>query len=463
MKKTIYIILIFCAVLQSSCDKQIDLNAKDLNLFIPEEALKKPEDMQALLNSCYDATANMMNGRFQAANDLLADDIVTLQNNGNYLGIYNRNSNQFNGVIGDIYSQPYFSIYRINVMDLYYDQIAGLSASDIKRMKGEGRFLRALCHFETVKLWAQPWGFTSDNSHLGIILRERAKNEPLPRSSVAASFNLIISDLLFAIDNLPETNDVYADKMAAKALLAKVYFHIGKYSDALPLLNEVINSSKYSLSDSLNRFDRASCQSEIVFGFVAKNAFELQRGDAFRSNYSTKGTAQLGISNDLYNLIHADTTDRRNNFLKTVVKDGVQTILTTKFDLQTVFACPYITLTELLLTRAECLGMLNSNISQGVDDLNKIIRRAYGSSTTRALSASADAATLLSETRLQRRLEMFCEGDRLQQFKRIAVASTNNPQEIRGAKWNCPGMILQFPGSEGTSANFIYNPTTVCN
>jgi len=463
MKKTIYIIILLCAILQSSCDKQIDLNAKDLNLFIPEEALKTPDDMQALLNSCYDATANMMNGRFQAASDLLADDIVPLQNNGNYLGIYNRNSNQFNGVIGDIYSQPYFSIYRINVMDIYYSQIAGLAANDIKRMKGEGRFLRALCHFETVKLWAQPWGFSSDNSHLGIVLRERAKNEPLPRSSVLASFNLIISDLSYAIDNLPESNDVYADKMAAKALLAKVYFHIGKYNEALPLLNDVINSNKYTLSDSLNRFDRASTQSEIVFGFVAKNAFELQRADAFRSNYSSKGTAQLGVSNDLYNLIHTDTTDRRNNLLKVIVKDGVQTILTTKFDLSTVFACPYITLTELLLTRAECIGMLNSNINQGVDDLNKIIKRAYGASSTRVLNSSADAVTLITETRLQRRLEMFCEGDRLQQFKRIAAASNNNPQEIRGAKWNCPGMILQFPGSEGTSANFIYNPTTVCN
>ena len=113
MKKTIYIIILFCAILQSSCDKQIDLSAKDLNIFIPEEALKKPEDMQALLNSCYDATANMMNGRFQIASDLLADDIVPLQNNGDYLGIYNRNSNQFNGVIGGLYSQPYYSIYRI--------------------------------------------------------------------------------------------------------------------------------------------------------------------------------------------------------------------------------------------------------------------------------------------------------------------------------------------------------------
>lgn len=463
MKKTIYIIILLLAVIQSSCDKQIDLTAKDLNIFIPEEALKKPEDMQALLNSCYDATANMMNGRFQIASDLLGDDIVPLQNNGDYLGIYHRNSDQFNGVIGDLYKQPYFSIYRINVMDLYYNQIEGLSANDAKRMKGEGRFLRALCHFEAVKLWAQPWGFTSDNSHLGIILRERAKNEAIARSSVAASFNLIISDLLFAIDNLPESNDVYADKMAAKALLAKVYFHIGKYSDALPLLNEVINSNKYSLSDSLNRYDRFHTKSEIIFGFVADSAFEMQRGDAFRSNYSTKGTAQMGISNDLYNIIHGDTTDRRNNLLKVVVKEGVKTILTNKFDLSGVFACPYITLTELLLTRAECIGMLNSNINQGVDDLNKIIRRAYGSSSTRVLSSSADAPTLLTETRLQRRIEMFCEGDRVQQFKRIALASTNNPQEIRGAKWNCPGMILQFPGSEGTSANFVYNPTTVCN
>jgi hypothetical protein len=458
-------LLLFAIVLffEISCDKQIDLSAKDLNLLIPEEALKTPDDMQALLNSCYDATANMMDGRFQILGDLLADDIFPFINDGSAIGIYNRNSDQFNGLIGNAYSQPYFSIYRINVMDLYYDQIPGMTEEMKNRMKAEGKFLRALCHLETLKLWAQPNKFTPDNSHLGIILRERAKNEALPRSTYAKSIDLIVSDLKYAIDNLPEENGVYANKMGAKALLAKVYFLTANYTEALKYANDVINSGKYTLSDSLNRFDRDLCLSEIIFGFVAKSAVEFQRGAEFRSNYSAKGTTILGVSPQFYNLVNADSSDKRRSMFLSVVESGVTKYKTTKFDLSKVFAYPYVTLTELLLTRAECLAELNTDLTTSFADVNKIIKRAYGNNSSRILQGNESVSTLLDQIRLQRRIEMFAEGDRLQQFKRIAAESSTNPQEIRGAKWNCPGMILQFPSAEGTSSNFVFNPNTICN
>ena len=282
------LVVVFSAILMitfSGCEKNLDVSPDPSFGLNPNEAIKSASDMQKLLNSCYDACANMMSGQFQVISDLLGDDVTApLNNDGNATAVYNRSVAQFNGLTNSAYAQPYYTIYRVNVMDLYYEQVA-FDVGEKERLQGEAAFLRALCHFETVKMWAQPAGFTTDNSHLGIIERSRAKNEVMLRSSVADNYKMIIDDLQNAINLLPLNNGLYATKNAAKALLAKVYFTMGNYAAALPLLNDVIGAG-YVLSDSLNRFKREEVESEIIFGFVTTNsAYDINsRGSVFKSN-----------------------------------------------------------------------------------------------------------------------------------------------------------------------------------
>jgi tetratricopeptide (TPR) repeat protein len=324
--------------------------------------------------------------------------------------------------------------------------------------------LRALCHFETVKLWAQPAGFTADNSHLGIIERTRAKNEVVLRTSVASNYALIISDLQKAISLLPVSNGVYANKNAAKALLAKVYFTMGNYEAALPLLNEVIGSG-YSLSDSLNRFLRSEVESEIIFGFVTtSSAYDINaRGAGFKGSYRNDlNLPTIALSNELYNLLSADTSDRRRKFT-TLINPGQANEIkaSTKFN-HNNFATPYLTLTDMLLMRAEIYA-LQSNAASAILDLGLIVKRAYGVASTRYISLSGlSGQALIDEVRLQRRLEMHLEGDRTIQLKRIGAFHAPS-STIRNAPWKCPGMVLQFPSSAGTVQGFIFNPEGGCN
>lgn len=448
----------------SACEKSLDVNPDPSFGLDPAEAIKSAEDMQKLLNSCYDACANMMNGQFQVISDLLADDVTSpLNNDGNTTAIFNRSVAQFNGATNSAYSQPYYTIYRVNVMDLYYDQVT-FQPGEKERLQGEAAFLRALCHFETVKLWAQPAGFTPDNSHLGIIERTKAKNEVVLRTSVASNYNLIISDLQKAISLLPVTNDVYANKNAAKALLAKVYFTMGNYNAALPLLSEVI-SAGYSLSDSLNRFNRAAVQTEIIFGFTTTNsAYDINtRGSGFKTSYrSDISLPTIGISSELYTLLTSDTTDKRSKFVGLINPGQANEIkISTKYNLNN-FATPYLTLTDMMLMRAEIFA-LQSNPASALLDLGPIVKRAYGETSAKYVSLSAlSGQALLDEVRLQRRLEMHLEGDRLTQLKRIGAFHSPSTT-IRNAPWNCAGMVLQFPASAGTVQGFIFNPEGGCN
>ncbi|MCG9879441.1 MAG: RagB/SusD family nutrient uptake outer membrane protein [Bacteroidia bacterium] len=448
----------------SACEKSLDVSPDPSFGLDPAEAIKSSEDMQKLLNSCYDACANMMNGQFQVISDLLADDVTSpLNNDGNTTAIFNRSVAQFNGATNSAYSQPYFTIYRVNVMDLYYDQVA-FAQGEKERLQGEAAFLRALCHFETVKLWAQPAGFTPDNSHLGIIERTRAKNEVVLRSSVASNYSLIVADLQKAISLLPISNGVFANRNAAKALLAKVYFTMGNYDAALPLLNEVIGAG-YTLSDSLNRFNRAEVESEIIFGFVTTNsAYDINtRGSGFKGSYRNDiNIPTIGLSAELYNLLSSDTTDRRSKFVGLINAGQVNEIkVSTKFNLNN-FATPYLTLTDMLLMRAEIFA-IQSNSGAAILDLGLIVKRAYGETSTKYVSLSAlNGQALIDEIRLQRRIEMHLEGDRLTQLKRIGAFHSTSTT-IRNAPWNCPGMVLQFPASAGTVQGFIFNPEGGCN
>jgi hypothetical protein len=66
--------------------------------------------------------------------------------------------------------------------------------------------------------------------------------------------------------------------------------------------------------------------------------------------------------------------------------------------------------------------------------------------------------------RKQSRLEFPCEGNRVQNLKRIGVKEDPTGSGIvliRGSKWNCDGLALQFPVSENTDV-FIFNTEGGC-
>ena len=62
-------------------------------------------------------------------------------------------------------------IYRCNVLLENMDLVTDLSAEQKARTTAEAKFLRAIGHFELVRMFANPYGFTGDNSHDGIPLR----------------------------------------------------------------------------------------------------------------------------------------------------------------------------------------------------------------------------------------------------------------------------------------------------
>lgn len=162
-----------------------------------------------------------------------------------------------NGIIQDAWANFYNGIFRTNVI---LDKIRGADFDDTlkKQFEAEARFLRALTYFNIVRIWGDA----------PIVLKEISASESLVigRSQVAEVYAAIEVDLVYAVANLPATQDLgRATSGAAKALLGKVYLTEKKYDDAVTVLNQVVG--QYSLLPNVaSVFDVDNkANNEIIF------------------------------------------------------------------------------------------------------------------------------------------------------------------------------------------------------
>ena len=216
--------------------------------------------------------ANAFNGRFQNIPEVMSDHIADpLGLNGEYAQIWRWTSSFFNGSFGGEYRDAYIAIYRANTLIEEVADLEGATADAVARITAEAKFIRALSHYHVVRIWALPYGYTSDNSHLGIPLKVSADQTPQMRATVGDVYAQIEQDLLDAEADLPASNGIFANQMAAKALLAKVYLEMGDFANAKAKAAEVINSGTYSLDPLLtNRFAdhanrKSSCRIHLHF------------------------------------------------------------------------------------------------------------------------------------------------------------------------------------------------------
>ena len=249
---------------------------------------------------------------------------------------------------------------------------------------------------------------------------------------------------------------------AAAGLLAMVYFQMNNYVQAEQYASLVINSGTYAMSDTLDRFPATpEMNPETVFGIVSSNPgadHVDQRTDNFIGNYNAGGVLppNLMLSNELYQFTNLNSADDRLMWMQS----SSGKYKNRRFENKVFFNIPIIYLTELRLIRAECLGEMGGDLSVAIADINAIRDRAFGAGLN-DLSASSTASQVIAAARREYRIETMGEGKWINQLKRIGAKGES--VYVRNAPWNCPGMALQFPNSEFTSALFVGNPEGGCN
>jgi starch-binding outer membrane protein, SusD/RagB family len=106
---------------------------------------------------------------------------------------------------------------------------------------------RAWCNLLLINFYGKPYNAATAATDPGfpLITKADVNGSDYRRASVQQVYDLIVSDLTTAIPGLINTgvpHRVRMSKAAARGLLAKVYIFMGKYAEALPLLNEAISN-----------------------------------------------------------------------------------------------------------------------------------------------------------------------------------------------------------------------------
>ena len=461
--------IIGCTVLFAGCDKMLEFEPGDV--ILAEDAINTADDLQRMLNSNYDVLANVLNGRQQSIAELLTDNMARPYSSLDYTAVWNRETNFFTPTTGGLYTDFYYAIYRANVVVESFDLVEGLDDATKLRLEAESRFVRAVCHWYLVKMWAYPYGYTADNSHLGVPLRTDAVAPPSPRATVAEVYEQIIVDLEFAKANLPNDNGPYASSMAASGFLAHIHFLRQDWSASQAEAERIINSGLYQLDDDLDRYEAGSdsvlagdmINPETVFGitggYFSVNGDSLlnDRSYAFRDNFRQDNNLnpQLTFSGEIYQLFQINQADDRGGWIES---NGVIHKVT-RFDGKQFFNVPIVHLTGVHLLRAMCIAESGGDLATAISDINAIRDRAFGEDQN-DLDAGSGAAEVLTAAREEYRKETLCEGWELDQMKLRGVMGED--ETVRDAPWDCPGSLLQFPNSSTTAAGFILNEEGGC-
>ncbi len=461
--KKILILAVIVSIGFSSCKKWLDQPPVGA---LREDLFNTSSDAQETLNSCYDALANLYDGRIQSISELLTDNITQPNTNNDLRSVYSRQTTFFNSTTNKVYQDLYTVIWRCNTLIDNIDLISDFAPGQKDRLIAEARFLRGFCHWSACKLWAQPYGYTAGNTHPGIPIRDKATADPLLRNSVKEVYDFVIEDLLFAHDNLPETNDIYASRYSASAVLANIYFLMNDYSNTVTYCNEIINSGNFTMLSNHARFPTISYDmnviSESVFGTASKlylagvDTIQDRRCGTFVSYYrKNNGIAELMLSQNFQDFIGLNPADQRKTAW---IEEENNRGFLAKVSASNLFSVPIIHLTELRLIRAEALAELGQELSTAIDDVNAIRLRAYGPGGE--ISASSTATAIINAARVEYRIETIGEGKYLDQLKRRGTKGESII--IRNAPYDCPGMAIQFPNAESTVIGFQLNPEGGC-
>ena len=149
----------------------------------------------------------------------------------------------FDEVSRKMWEEHYITIYRANQVLAHIDEIEFAEESHKADLKAQTLWLRSFYYFYMTALW--------DN--MPLLLEVSSAADQPANSSPEAVFAQLETDLLYAIDNLPETRDAEntarPTKGAAYALLAKVYAQGHKWAEAKTCLEWLIKGKGASYYD----------------------------------------------------------------------------------------------------------------------------------------------------------------------------------------------------------------------
>lgn len=424
----------------TACDGFLD-NSEPVDLLINEVAILTTSDAEATLVGAYNRISDFnAYGYGYTMNAELLTGTVRATGRGNLvfedLQLLNASMSQINGRASGMWQKSYEVINSANNV---IDAIQTIQDEDIEaergRLRGEALFLRAITHWELVRLYGSP----TTGTGVPYITEPGRSADVFPaRETIDANYASIIADLEEADQLLlaAGVSDVgRGTHWAAKAYLAKVYFQRGQNAQAITYVDQIIAGGAFALNANYADAFSPNEDDETIFRMTSTGTDNVAGGLNERFNPNVARGGVFGPSDSYVAILTESAGDSRADLL---FEDNGG-IFYAKYD-QTQFSpqvmnLPIVRYAEILLMKAE--------IDNDVDAINDVRNRA-GLGPLGAVTADAVFA--------ERQKELAFEGDYFHNLKRLQLP-------INGIAWNDNRMTFPIPFVElEANDNLSQNP-----
>ncbi|MFK7807367.1 MAG: RagB/SusD family nutrient uptake outer membrane protein [Saprospiraceae bacterium] len=451
-----FILIIFLAFTCSNCSDFLD--KEPISDLAEDNFFKTGVDAESALVAAYDALQSeyYIFDRFTNG-DAIADNCYAGGDNPNNFQLDEFTVTTTNVNVERDWAFLYEGISRANAV---LDNVPNIEATDITEeriteMLAEASFLRAYHYFQLVNLWGD----------VPLVLEKVSSTDPevvfQPKVSTTEIYEAIISDLEFAVENLPASFDPSqerATKGAANAMLAKAYAHQPNpnWEMVKQHSSEVISSGTYQLvsnyNDLWNPANENSSESIFFFFFIG-GTNEANWGPQLwlPPSITQDGWRKFNTpSNDLIEAFDSENDNVRKN--ASIIFEGGLSWQDPDYPSGTI-PFPFkqreangwsssnnyllIRLADVILLLAEAENELG-NTAGASTALNQIRNRVNLPNTT-----AAGQAELRTAIQKERRLELAFEGHRWFDLKRTGRAVS--VMNALGRNYNVEDFELWWP------------------
>lgn len=464
MKNKILGVIIVAGVFAISCKKILE--QKPFTALDAATAFTTKQSAEAGVLGVYSALQNAYyyGLRYWALADLYSDVLVQTGTFPSFAQYANRSVLPDNVENTNMWNTIYNGINRANNVIAAIPNIGDPSFTNKNALLGEARFLRALMYFDLIRMWGGSENGYNQSGGKGVPLfvtptLTPEDAAPKPRATEQEVYTQIVSDLDFAIANLPATNrNGRVNTDAANALKARMELYRGNNAQAETLATQVI--TKYASATTYGGLATDYASLWLLQNQKPESIFELQfdptdaNSIAFFYFPTTLGGRNEIASSTLLDSAH-ERSDKRLpvNFSKAsstppIVADNKTLKYTRVNGIDNVII---IRLAELYLIRAEARAKIGTNLIGAKADVDLIRARAGLAPTT-----AVTQADLLTAIEKENYIEFAHEGQRYFNLRR------NNREDavlgLTGA--NAYKALLPIPQREvltgGKDANGLY-------
>lgn len=394
------------------------------------------------------------------------------------------------GSVEHFYRLLQYFVSNANMIIDRADNLEG-TQNEKNNIKGQALFYRAFGYFTMVQMYGERYRPGADNTQLGVVLRNDNSTEPRARATVEEVYQQVNNDLDEAIQLLEATsvqrpNKSHINVHVARGLKARVLLTQGKWLEAAQMAKLVVEQSGAQLqadtyTTANNRFsDQAN--TEWLWGSkpLLSQGKQLTHFHGYMSNenVSYNQNTPRAIYNLLYDRI-SGTDVRKSVWFPMAVVPSVTprplvppstnskyaNYMANKFivtDPQTIGErdIPFMRLPEMMLIEAEGYARAGGHDAEAADALYPL---AHQRDPNYQKSANT-GENLIDEILFQRRVELWGEGFRFLDLKRLNMPLDRGPAPRPGYnQGNWSNSMTSMPANvDPLASNFnMYGNGTV--